>query len=184
MQPGCSSTRSLSAGPKLSRSDCENLTYSPEALRAAEDVLERFPDNFRPPGREPCKLGVYRITLKDKSKFHIAMPRRVNPIVLADMRKQVQELVNSGVIEAGGRCAQERFERKVTRRVVHFIFVFPNLKSLFFCFNYFSFLGTTPRFFLCVCFSAAKLPQPPPSPSTRTPNMRQRKCCVRASDET
>ena len=75
--------------------------YSPEALRAAEDVLERFPDNFRPPGREPCKLGVYRITLKDKSKFHIAMPRRVNPIVLADMRKQVQDLVDSGVIE---RC--------------------------------------------------------------------------------
>lgn len=55
---------------------------SPEALRAAEEVLERFPDNFRPPGREPCKLGVYRITLKDKTKFHIAMPRRVNPIVL------------------------------------------------------------------------------------------------------
>jgi hypothetical protein len=75
--------------------------YSAEALRAASDVLDRFPDNFRPPGREPCKLGVYRITLKDKSKFHIAMPRRVNPIVLADMRRQVQELVDNGVIE---RC--------------------------------------------------------------------------------
>ena len=48
--------------------------YSLEALRAGEEVLDRFPDNFRPPGREPCKLGVYRITLKDKSKFHIAMP--------------------------------------------------------------------------------------------------------------
>ena len=75
--------------------------YSAEALKAATDVLDRFPDNFRPPGREPCKLGVYRITLKDKSKFHIAMPRRVNPIVLADMRRQVQELVDNGVIE---RC--------------------------------------------------------------------------------
>ena len=75
--------------------------HSAEALRAATDVLDRFPDNFRPPGREPCKLGVYRITLKDKSKFHIAMPRRVNPIVLADMRRQVQELLDNGVIE---RC--------------------------------------------------------------------------------
>ena len=75
--------------------------YSAEAVRAAMEVLDRFPDNFRPPGREPCRLGVYRITLKDKSKFHIAMPRRVNPIVLTDMRKQVQELVDSGVIE---RC--------------------------------------------------------------------------------
>jgi hypothetical protein len=75
--------------------------YSLEALRAGEEVLDRFPDNFRPPGREPCKLGVYKITLKDKSKSHIAMPRRVNPIVLADMRRQVQELVDNGVIE---RC--------------------------------------------------------------------------------
>jgi transposase InsO family protein len=74
---------------------------SPEALAACLAVLDRFPDNFRPPGPDPCKLGVYKITLKDNSKFHIALPRRVNPIMLAEIRRQVEELVAVGSIE---RC--------------------------------------------------------------------------------
>jgi transposase InsO family protein len=74
---------------------------SPEALQACLAVLDRFPDNFRPPGTDPCKLGIYRIILKDKSKFHIALPRRVNPIMLAEIRRQVEELVAVGSIE---RC--------------------------------------------------------------------------------
>ena len=74
---------------------------SPEALQACLAVLDRFPDNFRPPGHDPCKLGIYRIVLKDKSKFHIALPRRVNPIMLSEIRRQVEELLAVGVIE---RC--------------------------------------------------------------------------------
>lgn len=74
---------------------------TPEALQACLAVLDRFPDNFRPPGHDPCKLGIYRIALKDKSKFHIALPRRVNPIMLAEIRRQVEELVAVGSIE---RC--------------------------------------------------------------------------------
>jgi transposase InsO family protein len=74
---------------------------SPEALQACLAVLDRFPDNFRPPGPDPCKLGVYRIVLKDKSKFHVALPRRVNPVMLAEIRRQVEELVAVGSIE---RC--------------------------------------------------------------------------------
>ena len=74
---------------------------SDEAFAACMSVLDRYPDNFRPPGADPCKLGVYRIILKDKSKFHIALPRRVNPIVLTEMRRQVEELVAQGAIE---RC--------------------------------------------------------------------------------
>lgn len=74
---------------------------SDEAFAACMSVLDRYPDNFRPPGHDPCKLGVYRIVLKDKSKFHIALPRRVNPIMLAEMRRQVEELVAQGAIE---RC--------------------------------------------------------------------------------
>jgi transposase InsO family protein len=75
---------------------------SPEALQACLAVLDRFPDNFRPPGPDPCKLGVYRIVLKDKSKFHVALPRRVNPVMLAEIRRQVEELVAVGSIE---RCS-------------------------------------------------------------------------------
>jgi hypothetical protein len=74
---------------------------SDEAFAACMSVLDRYPDNFRPPGHDPCKLGLFRIVLKDKSKFHIALPRRVNPIVLAEMRRQVEELVAQGAIE---RC--------------------------------------------------------------------------------
>ena len=74
---------------------------SPEALQACLAVLDRFPDNFRPPGTDPCKLGIYRIVLKDKSKFHVALPRRVNPVMLSEIRRQVEELVAVGSIE---RC--------------------------------------------------------------------------------
>jgi len=74
---------------------------SAEALQACLAVLDRFPDNFRPPGPDPCKLGIYKITLKDKSKFHVALPRRVNPIMLSEIRRQVEELVAVGSIE---RC--------------------------------------------------------------------------------
>ena len=74
---------------------------SDEALSACMSVLDRYPENFRPPGHDPCKLGVYRIVLKDASKFHVALPRRVNAIMLAEIRRQVQELVAVGAIE---RC--------------------------------------------------------------------------------
>ena len=75
---------------------------SDEAFAACMSVLDRFPENFRPPGPDPCKLGIYRIALKDNSKFHVALPRRVNAIMLAEIRKQVQELVAVGAIE---RCS-------------------------------------------------------------------------------
>jgi hypothetical protein len=72
-----------------------------EALAACMEILDRYPENFRPPGPDPCKLGIYRIALKDKSKFHVALPRRVNPIMLAEIRRQIEELVAQGAIE---RC--------------------------------------------------------------------------------
>jgi hypothetical protein len=74
---------------------------SDEALKAAEAVLDKYPRNFRPPGHDACNLAVFRIKLKDNTKYHIALPRRTNPIVLADMRRQVQELLEAGAIE---RC--------------------------------------------------------------------------------
>jgi transposase InsO family protein len=72
---------------------------SQEALAACQSVLDRFPNIFKPPGSTPCKLGVFRIVLKDQSKFHIALPRRVNAIMLQEIRRQVEELVAQGAIE-------------------------------------------------------------------------------------
>ena len=74
---------------------------SDEAYQSCLSVLERYPENFRPPGNDPCRLPVFKITLKDQSKFHICLPRRVNPIMLQEIRKQVAELVAAGTVE---RC--------------------------------------------------------------------------------
>ncbi len=72
-----------------------------EALRTAEKILDKYPRNFRPQGKDACNLAVFRIKLKDNTKFHVALPRRTNPIVLADMRRQIEELLEAGAIE---RC--------------------------------------------------------------------------------
>jgi len=74
---------------------------SDEALQSAMSVLDRYPENFRPPGADACNLAIFRIKLKDNSKFHVALPRRANPIVLQDMRRQIEELLLAGAIE---RC--------------------------------------------------------------------------------
>jgi hypothetical protein len=80
------------------------VPVSDEALKACMSVLDRYPENFRPPGATPCKLPVFRLQLKDKSKFHICLPRRLNPIMLTEVRKQVAELVAQGVVE---RCTSQ-----------------------------------------------------------------------------
>ena len=72
---------------------------SQEALVACQSVLDRYPSIFRPPGADPCKLGIFRIVLKDRSKFHIALPRRVNVLVLKEIRRQIEELVAQGAVE-------------------------------------------------------------------------------------
>jgi hypothetical protein len=77
---------------------------SDEALKAALSVLERYPNNFRPPGNDPCKLAVFKLRLKDNTKYHIALPRRSNPIMLNEMRRQIEELLSVGAIE---RCASQ-----------------------------------------------------------------------------
>ncbi len=75
---------------------------SAEAAAAVEAVVDRYPDNFRPPGRDPCKLGVFSIKLKDNTKSFVCLPRRTNPLVMEEMRRQVAEQEAAGVIE---RCS-------------------------------------------------------------------------------
>jgi hypothetical protein len=73
---------------------------SDEALQSATSILDRYPENFRPPGcSDACDLAVFTIKLKDQSKYHVALPRRTNPIVLQDMRRQIEELLLAGAIE-------------------------------------------------------------------------------------
>ena len=74
---------------------------SPQAEAAVAAVIDEFPENFRPPGADPCKLGVFRIRLKDGTKCHVALPRRTSPLVLDEMRRQVLQMELDGVAE---RC--------------------------------------------------------------------------------
>jgi hypothetical protein len=72
---------------------------SPQAEAAVAAVIDQFPENFRPPGSDPCKLGVFRIRLKDGTKCHVALPRRTSPLVLDEMRRQVIQMELDGVAE-------------------------------------------------------------------------------------
>ena len=74
---------------------------SAEAEAAVAAICEAYPDNWRPPGKDPCKLGVFPIKLKDYNKSYVCLPRRCNPLVMAEMRRQVQEQAAADVIE---RC--------------------------------------------------------------------------------
>ena len=72
---------------------------SPEAEAAVAAVIDEFPENFRKPGSDPCKLGIFRIKLKDGTKCHVALPRRTSPLVLDEMRRQVLQMELDGVAE-------------------------------------------------------------------------------------
>ena len=74
---------------------------SAEAEAACAAVCDEFPENWRPPGKDPCKLGIFKIQLKDHTKSYVCLPRRTSPLVMAEMRRQVQEQAAAGVIE---RC--------------------------------------------------------------------------------
>lgn len=72
---------------------------SAEALAAVTKICDAYPHNWRPPGHDPCKLGIFKIQLKDHNKSYVCLPRRTNPLVMAEMRRQVQEQAAAGVIE-------------------------------------------------------------------------------------
>ena len=74
---------------------------SKEAEAVINEILERYPLNFRKPGKDPCRLGTFKIQLKDHNKSFICLPRRTNPLVMEEMRRQVAEQEAAGVIE---RC--------------------------------------------------------------------------------
>ena len=74
---------------------------SKEAEAVINDIIARYPQNFRKPGADPCRLGTFKIQLKDHNKSFICLPRRTNPLVMEEMRRQVAEQEAAGVIE---RC--------------------------------------------------------------------------------
>jgi hypothetical protein len=72
---------------------------SEEAFAAVSKICDEYPVNWREPGKDPCRLGIFRLKLKDATKSYVCLPRRTNPLVMAEMRRQVQEQAAAGVIE-------------------------------------------------------------------------------------
>jgi hypothetical protein len=72
---------------------------SEEAYAAVSKICDAYPVNWREPGADPCRLGIFRLKLKDANKSYVCLPRRTNPLVMAEMRRQVQEQAAAGVIE-------------------------------------------------------------------------------------
>ena len=111
MQATCSSTSGAKIRPDVQKALKElneqrerlrervDKAVSAEAEAAVAAVCDEFAENWRPPGVDPCKLGIFKIQLKDHNKSYVCLPRRCNPLVMAEMRRQVQEQAAAGVIE-------------------------------------------------------------------------------------
>ena len=111
MQATCSSTSGAKIRPNVQQALKElneqrerlrqrvDKAVSAEAEAAVAAVCDEYAVNWRPPGVDPCKLGIFKIQLKDYNKSYVCLPRRCNPLVMAEMRRQVQEQAAAGVIE-------------------------------------------------------------------------------------
>lgn len=70
-----------------------------DCKRRLEEIKARYPEAFGDTIREPCKLRKFEILLKPGFKYYCFLPRRVSEPVMAEMRKQINALLEQGVIE-------------------------------------------------------------------------------------
>ncbi len=70
-----------------------------ECQRRLEEIKVRYPEVFSDKVTTPCRLRKFEIHLKPDFKYYCFLPRRASDPVIEEMRKQVQELLDQGVIE-------------------------------------------------------------------------------------
>jgi hypothetical protein len=70
-----------------------------DCKRRLEEIKTRYPEAFGDTIREPCKLRKFEILLKPGFKYYCFLPRRVSEPVMAEMKKQINALLEQGVIE-------------------------------------------------------------------------------------
>ena len=81
-------------------------TPDAECKRRLEEIKLRYPEAFGDAIYEPCKLRKFEIHLKPGYKYYCFLPRRASEPVIAEMKKQINSLLEQGVIE---RCADSPF---------------------------------------------------------------------------
>ncbi len=70
-----------------------------ECARRLEEIKARYPEAFSEDITQPCRLKKFEIVLKPGFKYYCFLPRRASEPVIAEMRKQIQDLLDQGVIE-------------------------------------------------------------------------------------
>lgn len=81
-------------------------TPDAECRRRLEEIKLRYPEAFGDTVHTPCKLRKFEIELKPGFKYFAFLPRRASEPVIAEMKKQIEALLQQGVIE---HCADSPF---------------------------------------------------------------------------
>lgn len=71
-----------------------------ECQRRLEEIKIRYPEVFSDRVTSPCRLRKFEVILKPDFKYYCFLPRRASEPVIAEMKKQVQDLLDQGVIES------------------------------------------------------------------------------------
>jgi hypothetical protein len=71
----------------------------PEVGRRLNEVADRYPEAFGTDITRPCRLKKFSVKLKEGAQFVAMVPRRVSEPVLQEIKKQIAEMLEMGVIE-------------------------------------------------------------------------------------
>lgn len=81
-------------------------TPDAECRKRLEEIKAAYPEAFGEDISKPCTLRKFEIKLKNGFKYFCFLPRRVSEPVLAQMREQIDALLQQGVIE---ECSDSPF---------------------------------------------------------------------------
>ena len=71
----------------------------PDVGRRLNELADRYPDAFGTDISQPCRLKKFSVKLKEGAQFVAMVPRRVSEPVLQEIKKQIAEMLEMGVIE-------------------------------------------------------------------------------------
>jgi len=71
----------------------------PVVGRRLNEVADKYADAFGTDISKPCRLKKFSVKLKDGAQFVAMVPRRVSEPVLQEIKKQIAEMLEMGVIE-------------------------------------------------------------------------------------
>ena len=74
-------------------------TPDPAVHKRLTDLCEKYSEAFGTDITRPCLLKRFKVRLKNGAQYVALVPRRVSPPVLEEMKRQIAEMLEMGVIE-------------------------------------------------------------------------------------